>query len=81
MCVFDCFMFNDELDLFEFWFMEFDFVVDVFVICELLIIFMCKLKLLYFYENLGWFEWWIHKVWLLYLLEYLIGSYLEIEVF
>ena len=81
MRVFDCFTFNDELDLLELRFMELDPVVDVFVICELPITFTRKEKPLHFYENSGRFERWIHKVRLLHPPEYPTGPHPEIEVF
>lgn len=81
MRVFDCFTFNDELDLLELRFMELDPVVDVFVICELQVTFTRKAKPLHFYENSERFHRWIHKIRLLTPPQHPTGPHPEIEIF
>ena len=60
--VFDCFIFNKELDLLERRFRELDSVVDRFVIVEATKTHAGKDKELYFANNLERFAPWLHKV-------------------
>lgn len=60
--VFDCFPFNDELDLLEMRLTEMDAVVDRFVITESPITYTGQPKPLYFEENKGRFEKWLDKI-------------------
>lgn len=60
--VYDCFPFNDELDLLELRFHELDGVVDRFVITEAPLTHSGNAKPLHFQDNLERFAPWLHKV-------------------
>jgi len=60
--VYNCFSFNNELDLLEMRFSELFDVVDRFVISEGNMTFGVKPKPYYFRDNLGRFEKYLHKV-------------------
>lgn len=62
MRLFDCFMFNDELDLLELRLMELGSVVDTFVLCEMGHNFRMAPKPLHYHRNLDRFARWNHRI-------------------
>lgn len=62
MRVYDCFLFNDELDLLELRLMELEAVVDTFVLCEMAHNFRMQPKPLHFAENKDRFKRWKDRI-------------------
>lgn len=60
--IYDCFMFNDELDILDIRFQELNDIVDYFVIVESPITHSGKPKPLYFQENEKRYEKYLHKI-------------------
>ena len=58
----DCFIFNDELDLFEFRLEEHDSFTDLFILIESSKTFSGKPKPLYASSNIERFHRWAHKL-------------------